>query len=363
MNPALRTSARSRPGKAPYLRRSGFGRAPGIGSWRRAGLCLGLLLALAVLPAPCSRSGAHAQESPDSSVLESATIPAAANWVVLEVTGIAAWRAQGESRWRAFEPGEVLPPGCEIETGPDGEVTLVAGGDQLTVAPNGRLLVPQAEPGQDRRLRHERGHILMHIESRNGRDVRINTPLLSLGIKGTVLESEVDAEQNSVVVHEGEVDVTTPDGRDPVALGAGEGLRQPAAPGAPAERFTLPEDARGTAHGQGWLRSPAGIGTPAPQGQGSTGAGTEAATAGAPARAVDSGQGGSDRARAPSARAEKRLGWLDELASSWAYVAIAGVALAILTIPVLVLLHNLREQWRGGKTEAAGRRRRELVRG
>jgi hypothetical protein len=362
MNPALRTSARSRPGKAPYLRRSGFGRAPGIGSWRRAGLCLGLLLALAVLPAPCSRSGAHAQESPDSSVLESATIPAAANWVVLEVTGIAAWRAQGESRWRAFEPGEVLPPGCEIETGPDGEVTLVAGGDRLTVAPNGRLLVPQAEPGQDRRLRHERGHILMHIESRNGRDVRINTPLLSLGIKGTILESEVDSEQNSVVVHEGEVDVTTPDGRDPVALGAGEGLRQPAAPGAPAARFILPEDARGTAHGQGWLRTPAATGAVAPQGRETTGAGAEAGTTSGRAQAVGGGQGRSDRAPASSPRAEKRLGWLDHLASPWAYVAIAGVALVILTIPVMVLLHNLREQWRG-KTEATGRRRRELVRG
>jgi hypothetical protein len=362
MNPALPTSARSWRGAPARRRRAGAGRAPGIGAWRQAGLCLGLLLALAALPAPGSPSGARAQEIRERSALESDAVPAAANWVVLDVTGIAAWRAEGESRWRAFERGEVLPPGCGIETGPDGEVTLVAGGDQLTVAPNGRLLLPQAEPGQDRRLRHERGHILMHIESRRGRDVRVDTPLLSLGIKGTILESEVDSEQNSVVVHEGEVHVTTPDGRDPVALGADEGLRQPAAPGAPAERFTLPEGAIGTAHGQGWLRAQGGTGTAAPQGQASTGAGTAAGPAGAPAQAIGGGQARSDRVPAPSAHAEKRLGWLDKLASSWAYGAIAGVALAILTIPVLVLLHNLREQWRG-RTEATGRRRRELVSG
>ena len=119
-------------------------------------------------------------------------------------TGTAAWRAQGETSWRRFTRGEVLPPGAEIETGSDGEIMLVAGGDQLTIAPQGRLIVPLAQSGQDRRLRHERGHILVQIESRAARDVRIDTPLLSLGIKGTTIEVEVDPEQNSVVVHEGD---------------------------------------------------------------------------------------------------------------------------------------------------------------
>lgn len=354
MNAAIRTSARSRPGH----RRSATMRSPGVESWRPAGLLLGLLLALAA-PAHGSQVETHTPEGPQSSVLDSSIVPAAANWVVLDVTGTAAWRPQDESRWRAFELGEVLPPGCEIETGPDGEVMLVAGGDQLIVAPHGRLIVPRAAPGQDRRLRHERGRILVHIEPRKDRDVRVNTPLLSLGIKGTTFEVDVDSEQNSVVVHDGEVQVTTPDQPDPVDLGAGQGLRQPAAPGARATRFTLPEHGTGPANEDGWRLAPAG--TTAPQGPGTTRAGTEAEAASAPAQAAG-GQDGSDRAQASSSRAGTPLGWLDQLASSWAFVAIAGVALVILTIPVLVLLHNLREQ-RLDRTDAAGRRRRELIRG
>jgi FecR protein len=333
-------------------------RSPGVRSCRHAGLLLALLLALAA-PAHGSQVETQAPEGPQSSVLDSSTVPAAANWVVLDVTGTAAWRAQGESRWRAFQLGEVLPPGCEIETGADGEVMLVAGGDQLVVAPHGRLIVPPAAPGQDRRLRHERGRILVHIESREDRDVRVDTPLLSLGIKGTNFEVDVDPEQNSVVVHDGEVQVTTPDQPDPVDLGAGEGLRQPAAPGSPATRFTLPEHGTGPANELGGRLTPAG--TTAPQGPETTRAGTGAGAATAPARAVG-GPGESDRAQASSSRAGTALGWLDQLASSWAFAAIAGVALVTLTIPVLVLLHNLREQWLD-RTGAAGRRRRELIRG
>ena len=101
-------------------------------------------------------------------VLDSSGVPDVANWVVLDANGTASWRAQARPGWRRFTRGEVLLPGAEIETGSDGEIMLVAGGDQLTIAPQGRLIVPLAL-GQDRRLRHERGHILVQIESRPAR--------------------------------------------------------------------------------------------------------------------------------------------------------------------------------------------------
>jgi FecR protein len=251
----------------------------------------------------------------------------------------------------------VLPPGCEIETGPDGEVVLVAGGDELIVAPDGRVILPEAAAGQDRRLRHERGRILVHIESREDRDVRVDTPLLSLGIKGTDFEVEVNAEHDSVLVHDGEVEVTTPGQPDPVDLGAGEGLRQPTAPGSPATRFALPDpETSGSANGRGGRLGPTG--TIAPQEPGTT------ATRSAPAgvHAQSAGGQGTDRVHAAPRHKQRYLDWLDELASSWALVAIAAVALVIFTIPVLVLVHNLSEQWLS-RTRAEGRRRRELVRG
>jgi hypothetical protein len=300
---------------------------------------------------------APAQEALEQPVLDSAA-PTAANWVVLEAVGAAAWRAQGERNWREFTPGEVLPPGCEIETGLDGEVMLVAGGDQLTVAPFGRLVVPEAALGQDRRLRHERGRILVHIESRKDRDVRVQTPLLSLGIKGTTFEIDVDSEQDSVVVHDGEVEVTTPDGGEPVELGAGEGLRQPAAPGSPATRFTAtPGEAPSSAVADRAVHPPS---MPDRAGAAATEArrGSEPDVRGEVDRPAQHG----DRRTSASAPAKRPWGWVDDWASSWAWVAISGVALLFLAIPMLVLVHTLRERWRG-RPGGEGRRRRELVRG
>ena len=70
----------------------------------------------------------------------------------------------------------------------------------------------------------------------------------------------------------------------------------------------------------------------------------------------------AERTARPSPRAGKGFGWLDELASSWGYLAIIGVVLLVLAIPGLAFLQNLRAQWQG-PSQAEGRRRRELVRG
>jgi hypothetical protein len=350
----------------PALPRPGRGSSPGAsraraGRDRRVWLVCGFLLVAGGAPASGFDGTQPAQEATQDLLPNSSGVPASANWVVLDAMGTAAWRAQGETRWHRFTRGEVLPPGSEIETGSDGEIMLVAGGDQLTIAPRGRLIVPFARPGQDRRLRHERGRILVQIESRKSRDVRVDTPLLSLGIKGTTFEVEIDPEHNSVVVHEGEVEVTTPGQPDPVDLGAGEGLRQSVVPGADATRFTLPRpDGAGEATGEpAWLLPPGGANV-ATQPQTFT-----PLTPADPARAgiqSERTHGGGGRAAPPSRRTETGFGWLDQVASSWGYLAVAGVALLILTIPVLALLQNLRQQWRS-RPKAKGRRRRELVRG
>jgi FecR protein len=297
--------------------------------------------------------------TPHDLVLDSSGVPDVANWVVLDANGTAAWRAQGETSWRRFTRGEVLPPGAEIETGSDGEIMLVAGGDQLTIAPQGRLIVPLALSGQDRRLRHERGHILVQIESRPARDVRIDTPLLSLGIKGTTIEVEVEPEQNSVVVHEGALEVTTPGSPDPVELGAGEGLRQPATPDASATRFSAPAMPAGATDGPAW-RLPAAE-TAVPAAPATIGPSIPSDPAAARAQS-DRTRAGGERAARPARRSGKGFGWLDDLASSWIYLAIIGVALLVLAIPGRAFLRNLRAQIRD-QSGAQGRRRRELVRG
>jgi hypothetical protein len=98
-------------------------------------LCGFLLVAGEASPVSGFDGAQPAQETASDLFLDSSGVPASADWVVLDASGIAAWRAQGETRWHRFTRGEVLPPGSEIETGPDGEITLVAGGDRLTIPP------------------------------------------------------------------------------------------------------------------------------------------------------------------------------------------------------------------------------------
>ena len=326
------------------------------------GACvLGLLVPLG---APAYGFDGKEQSTPtaEEPVVHGSGVPTAANWVVLDARGIAAWRAEGDSRWLRFARGEVLPPGCEIETGSDGEVTLVAGGDQLTIAPQGRLIVPIAQPGQDRRLRHERGRILVQIESRDARDVRVDTPLLSLGIKGTTFEILVEPTQDSVLVHEGDVEVTTPGGGDAVDLGTGEGLRQPAVPGGEPSLLMMPApaDPAGTAEGPPWRLPTAATADPGqPETPGVSGAPDPAWT---PDPAESESRGGSARATPAASDDWIDLGPLGKLAASWGSIAIVAVGVLILAIPVLALLQRRHDRW-SGQPKPTAQRRRQLVRG
>jgi ferric-dicitrate binding protein FerR (iron transport regulator) len=352
----------SGPPAAPLPTERSSGRARRRIAIHRLSACLlGLLVALG---APAYGFDGKEQSTPtaEEPVVHGAGVPTSANWVVLDARGIAAWRAEGDTRWQRFARGEVLPPGCEIETGSDGEVTLVAGGDQLTIAPQGRLIVPIAQPGQDRRLRHERGRILVQIESRDARDVRVDTPLLSLGIKGTTFEVLVEPSQDSVLVHEGDVEVTTPGGSDAVDLGTGEGLRQPAAPGGEPTLLMMPApaDPAGTAEGPSWRLPSAATADPGQPGT----HGAPGAPAPTPTPDLAEGEARSDSARATPAASDDwiDLGPLDELAGSWGSIAIVAVVVLILGIAALALLQRQRERW-SGQPNVTAQRRRQLVRG
>jgi hypothetical protein len=295
---------------------------------------------MVALGAPAYGFDGKEQSTPtaEEPVVHGSGVPTAANWVVLDARGIAAWRAEGDSRWLRFARGEVLPPGCEIETGSDGEVTLVAGGDQLTIAPQGRLIVPIAQPGQDRRLRHE------------------------LGIKGTTFEILVEPTQDSVLVHEGDVEVTTPGGGDAVDLGTGEGLRQPAVPGGEPSLLMMPApaDPAGTAEGPPWRLPTAATADPGqPETPGVSGAPDPAWT---PDPAESESRGGSARATPAASDDWIDLGPLGKLAASWGSIAIVAVGVLILAIPVLALLQRRHDRW-SGQPKPTAQRRRQLVRG
>jgi hypothetical protein len=82
MNGRSRSNARPR---APD-RRGAATTATGAEPRWHCAVLLGLLLALAALPVQASEREAGVQERLQSAILDSAIVPASANWVVLEAT-------------------------------------------------------------------------------------------------------------------------------------------------------------------------------------------------------------------------------------------------------------------------------------
>jgi hypothetical protein len=329
--------------------------------WRgaaRAAGTLATLVLLATLGATPGGAEPPADVRLGSAIsLDTSRAPLDGEWVVVAAAGAATWRPQGDGRWQPIVVGGVLPAPSEIETGPAGGVTLVLGGDRLVVAPSSRLILIARRPGEDQRLRQERGRLRVDIEQRPGRAVEVRTPLLSLGIKGTSFEVAVDPWQSSILVLDGRVTVSTADGGPPVELGPRQGLSQPADLRRPARRLEFPDLPRtvGRSGPVRWHLAPPAAPDEAREDQ---------AAGGSP---------GSTAPRAPGRRpgpppephpeAEGWLGGLlDDQRLLYTLVLLGAAGLAFLVVPGLVLGHNLRQRWldRPGGT---GRRRRRLIRG
>ncbi|HSA82825.1 MAG TPA: FecR family protein [Geminicoccaceae bacterium] len=336
------------------------------GSWRHAaaiGLA-GLLAGLAVVgpssPALAdSRDRSGAQPAGQAGALDTSRAPVEGDWVVLQAAADATWRPQGGVRWQPVARSQVLPARSEVVAGPAGEVLLVVGGDRLVVAPHSRLILPARAVGQDQRLRLEGGRIRFDVERRRDRDVGVRTPLLSLGIKGTSIEIAVDRQQDSVLVLEGRVSVTTPGAALPQALGPGQGLRQLAASDTQADRLEvadLPPTVDRTAPVRWYLPPPAA--SPAVRGPAGSAVAAPVAVEHEPVNLWER----SSTARASRGERGWFSAWLDHQTSLFTILLIAAGGLAVLIIPGLVLGQNLRQQWLDRPT-GRGRRRRGLTRG
>ena len=360
---------RSDPGRA---RREQAGRRAGAvgGAWRHAtaiGLA-GLLASLAVI-GPSSRAladsggGSSAAPAGQAGALDTSRASDEGDWVVLQAAGDATWRPQGSVGWQPVARSQVLPARSEVEAGPTGDVLLAVGGDRLVLAPDTRLILPARGVGQDQRLRLERGRIRVDVERRPNRDVEVRTPLLSLGIKGTSIEVVVDREQNSVLVLQGRVSVTTRGAAAPQSLGPGQGLRQLAALDAEAARLEfadLPPSVDRAGPVRWHLPAPAERPAASSAAQGPVGSAVAA-----PAAVEQNPMTLRERSSAPHASRREGGGfgaWLDHQTSLFTILLIAAGGLAILIIPGLVLGQNLRQHWRNRPT-GRGRRRRGLTQG
>ena len=145
-------------------------------------------------------------------------------WTVQSVSGSVSYRASGMPQARQASSGDVMGTATRLESGPDGEATLVRNGDTIRVHPNTRLEVaPAGDAELGTLIRQTLGKLIFDIETMPGRSFRVETPALMAGVTGTRFTVEVTQDESTLTVHEGTVWMARADREDErVYFGAGE---------------------------------------------------------------------------------------------------------------------------------------------
>ena len=142
-------------------------------------------------------------------------------WRISESTGaVTVRRGDGQA---VAKSGMTVQPGDAIVTGAGGRAVIVHDRDFVTVAGNSRVRVPvDASSSGITRLFQELGNALFRIEKRGKPHFAVDTPYLAAVVKGTTFSITVGAENTSLQVTEGVVEVATTDGgaRDLVRPGS-----------------------------------------------------------------------------------------------------------------------------------------------
>ncbi|MDH3231190.1 MAG: FecR family protein [Alphaproteobacteria bacterium] len=117
--------------------------------------------------------------------------------------------------------GDRLAPGTAVSTGSDGRLTIIRGHDRIDAGPDTWFVVsgdPAMPPdGVGQRL----GRMLFDMGNRASWNFRVDTPLLTVTIKGTRFTIDVSVSAESVSVDEGSVEVRARGTGDAVLVGPG----------------------------------------------------------------------------------------------------------------------------------------------
>lgn len=121
---------------------------------------------------------------------------------------------RGANEWSAITMSDALCRGDKIRTGEYGRVTIaLPDGTALRLKPDSESALEEPEGGLGTLVRIIRG--IMHVISRDPRELTFTTPYANAGLEGTEFDIGVaeDGAETVVTVLEGEVVVTNPNGR------------------------------------------------------------------------------------------------------------------------------------------------------
>ncbi len=131
-------------------------------------------------------------------------------WTVADVSGSVS-AVVGANSWnqaRNLILGEQIGAHSLIETGADGEVILVRGGDRITLYANSEIELPPLDRSLGiTRIIQKAGEALFRVKTRHKRNFEVNAPYLVAGVRGTAFGISTTGFASSVHVVEGAVAV------------------------------------------------------------------------------------------------------------------------------------------------------------
>jgi Tfp pilus assembly protein PilF len=133
---------------------------------------------------------------------------------ITAVEGTAELRRSASPAWIALATGDRACSGDAIRTHSSSRVTItLPDGGTLKLDGNSSMSLPEPPSGLGSLIELLNG--IIHVISRDPRQLRFATPYANAGLEGTEFDIRVDEQQRltQVVVLEGEVVVTTPNGR------------------------------------------------------------------------------------------------------------------------------------------------------
>lgn len=167
-----------------------------------AAVVLGLCAGLCALAAAGAGAGGGTKAGPPEA-------PGAGLWKAVAATGRVEWRAAttGQEAWEAVKRGDHLEPETFVRTHKRSRTTLTRSGDVILVDPRTEIVLPDRGPEPAQVIRQGAGHVLYRIEPASQRRLRIETPWLVAGVKGTVFSVIIEQDYASVSVASGLVEV------------------------------------------------------------------------------------------------------------------------------------------------------------
>jgi hypothetical protein len=154
----------------------------------------------------------------------------AGGWEVLESHGGVRFRVADVQYWWPVRTGSKIPHGSTVATGRSGFLIIAHGGESITLRASSRVELP-AENADDQ-VRQSAGDLRYRITRIPNRRFSVETPYLSLLVKGTVFDVAVGDRGTQVQVTEGRVRVDAARGQA-AELTPGQSAR--IAPGAQAD--------------------------------------------------------------------------------------------------------------------------------